>query len=58
MLQNSLLCEKGIHINAFMAATAWNLKKMKEKLKKKLLHLFWKIYFSQNELKFLIKMNF
>lgn len=57
MLQNYLLGEKGIQINAFMAATAWNLKKMMEKLKKKLLRLIWKILFSQNELQFQIKMN-
>lgn len=33
MGQNYLLGEKGIQINALMAATAWNLKKMMEKLK-------------------------
>lgn len=57
MLQNYLLGEKGIQINAFMAATAWNLKKMMEKLKKKLLRLIWKILVSQKKLQFQIKMN-
>jgi IS5 family transposase len=33
MAQNYLHDEKGVQINAFMAATAWNLKKMMEKLK-------------------------
>ncbi len=33
MEQNYLSGEKGIQINAYMAATAWNLKKMMEKLK-------------------------
>lgn len=37
MGQNYLLGEKGIQINAFMAATAWNLKKMMEILKEKFL---------------------
>lgn len=31
MEQNYLSGEKGIQINAYMAATAWNLKKMMEK---------------------------
>ena len=37
MEQNYLWGEKGIHINAYMAATAWNLKKMLEKIKENLL---------------------
>ena len=48
MEQNYLLGEKGIQINAFMAATAWNLKKMMEKLKKEFLRLFLKIFFQQD----------
>jgi IS5 family transposase len=48
MGQNYLLGEKGIQINALMAATAWNLKKMMEKLKEKFLHMFFKITFRQN----------
>ena len=40
MQQNYLWNEKGIQINAFMAATAWNLKKMMEKLREKLNHFF------------------
>jgi len=52
MEQNYLWGEKGIHINAYMAATAWNLKKMLEKIKENLLRsIFYgflpkeKIYF-------------
>jgi len=37
MEQNYLGGEKGIQINAYMAATAWNLKKIIEKIKKDLL---------------------
>jgi len=48
MAQNYLLGEKGIQINAFMAATAWNLKKMMEKLKEEFLCFIFKILFRQN----------
>ena len=34
LAQNYLLDETGIQINAFMAATAWNLKKLMEKAKR------------------------
>jgi IS5 family transposase len=40
MEQNYLWAEKGIQINAYLAATAWNLKKMMEKLKEKFYILF------------------
>lgn len=43
MAQNYLLDEKGIQINAYMAAAAWNMKKKMEELKKKFIYLF--IYF-------------
>jgi IS5 family transposase len=46
MAQNYLLGEKGIQINAFMAATAWNLKKMMEKLKEEFYALFFGCFFS------------
>jgi IS5 family transposase len=36
MEQNYFGGKVGIQINAFMAATAWNLKKMMEKLKEKI----------------------
>src|SRR5690606_20948192 len=39
MEQNYFLGESGPQINAFMAATAWNLKKMMEILKQKI--IFW-----------------
>jgi IS5 family transposase len=35
-----LLDEKGIQINALMAATAWNLKKLMEELKQKVKQFF------------------
>lgn len=48
MEQNYLLGEKGIQINALMAATAWNLKKMIEKLKYEFLCFLSKITIRQN----------
>ena len=49
---NYLWGENGIQINAYLAATAWNLKKMMEKLKEKFLYFIFgwflrkdKIYF-------------
>jgi transposase, IS5 family len=56
MGQNYLKGEKSPRINAFLAATGWNLKKLMKKLKKKLKNLFYLI-FPQTpnfELKFLI----
>jgi len=44
MAQNYLYNEIGIQINAFMAATAWNLKKMMEILKEKANRLFQLIF--------------
>ena len=48
MAQNYLTGEKGIQINAFMAATAWNLKKMMEKLKETFLSFISRLFFPQN----------
>jgi IS5 family transposase len=52
MQQNYLWGEKGVQINAFMAATAWNLKKLMEKLKDFFYNLFFAVFspafFSQN----------
>ena len=48
MQQNYLLGEKGVQINALLAATAWNLKKMMEKLKAELLQIIFRLFFSQN----------
>jgi len=48
MQQNYLWGEDGIQINAFMAATAWNLKKMMEKLKEKFLQFIFRLFFPQN----------
>jgi IS5 family transposase len=50
MAQNYLLREEGIQINAFMAAAAWNLKRLMEKLKENILNLFLRLFFSQNSI--------
>jgi IS5 family transposase len=44
MQQNYLLGEKGVQINAFMAATAWNLKKLMEKLKENILQFISRLF--------------
>lgn len=55
MAQNYFLGETGSQINAFMAATAWNLKKMMEILKENFLyHFFFNLFqwnFYQNRFK-------
>jgi IS5 family transposase len=48
MAQNYLLREEGIQINAFMAATAWNLKRLMEKLKDNILQFIFRLFFPQN----------
>jgi IS5 family transposase len=48
MEQNYLWGEKGVQINALMAATAWNLKKMMEKLKEKILQYIFRLFFTKN----------
>ena len=45
MAQNYLLGEKGIQINALMAATAWNLKKMMKKLREEFLYFIFRVIF-------------
>ena len=45
MLQNYLPGEAGIQINALLAATAWNLKKLMEKLKNEILRLLFRWFF-------------
>jgi IS5 family transposase len=47
MQQNYLWGENGIQINALMAATAWNLKKMMEKLKEELLQIIFRLVLTQ-----------
>ena len=47
MQQNYLLGEKGIQINALMAATAWNLKKLMEKLIEKIWQFIFRLFFPQ-----------
>ena len=44
LAQNYLLDETGIQINAFMAAAAWNFKKLMEILKENINKLFWLIF--------------
>jgi IS5 family transposase len=51
MAQNYLWGEVGVQINAFMSACTWNMKKMMEKLKKKFLLFFLKLFFPQNLLR-------
>jgi IS5 family transposase len=48
MQQNYLWGEKGIQINALMAASAWNLKKKMEELKEKFLQFIFRLFFPQN----------
>jgi IS5 family transposase len=48
MQQNYLLGKKGVQINALLAATAWNLKKMMEKLKEKILQFIFWLFFPKN----------
>jgi len=43
--QNYLWGAKGVQINALMAATAWNFKKMMEKLKEKFLQFIFQLFF-------------
>ncbi|MDR2511120.1 MAG: transposase [Bacteroidales bacterium] len=47
LLENYLLGEKGVQINALLTGTAWNLKKMMNKLKGKILWLIFKIFLQQ-----------
>jgi IS5 family transposase len=48
MQQNYFFGENGVQINALMAATAWNLKKMMEKLKEIFLQFVFRLFFTQN----------
>jgi len=48
MQQNYLWSEAGIQINALMAAIAWNLKEMMEKLKDKIWQFIFRLFFPQN----------
>jgi len=45
LAQNYLLDESGVQINAFMASTAWNLKKLMERLKEKTKNFFQLFFF-------------
>lgn len=48
MGQNYLLEEKGTQINALMAASAWNFKKMMEKLKENILRFIFQFIYPMN----------
>ena len=48
MQQNYLLGEKGVQINAFMATTAWNLKKFMQELKENFLHFIFQLFVAKN----------
>jgi IS5 family transposase len=58
MQQNYLWGEEGVQINLLMAATAWNLKKMMQKLKNEFLYFIFRILFPQNLSLLFAKMNF
>jgi len=45
MQENYLWGENGVQINVLMAATAWNLKKMMEKLKEDVLQIIFRLFF-------------
>lgn len=45
LAQNYFLGESGPQINALLSATAWNLKKMMEILKQKIIFFFYQIQF-------------
>ncbi|MDT8414674.1 MAG: IS5/IS1182 family transposase, partial [Flavobacteriaceae bacterium] len=57
MAQNYFWGETGPQINAFMAATAWNLKKMMEILKENVLNYFLSVLFRWNLYPKLIRVN-
>jgi IS5 family transposase len=48
MQQNYLWGENGLQINALQAGTAWNLKKMMEKLKEEFLKFIFQLFFPKN----------
>jgi hypothetical protein len=48
LLQATYNDEKGVQINALLAGTAWNWKKMMEKLKEKMLWLIFRFIFGEN----------
>jgi IS5 family transposase len=45
MAQNYLMGEKGVKINAFMSAAAWNFKKLMEKLKEELFDFIFRLLY-------------
>jgi IS5 family transposase len=47
MSQNYLWGEAGVQINAYLSATAWNLKKKMEELKEILLRLIFRLLIPQ-----------
>jgi len=47
MAQNYLWGEHSIQINALMAATAWNLKKLMEKLTENFLQFIFRLFFPE-----------
>jgi IS5 family transposase len=47
MDRNYLLSGEGVQINAFMAAAAWTLKRLMEKLKENILQFIFRLFFSK-----------
>ncbi|MDR2824958.1 MAG: hypothetical protein LBB41_07160, partial [Prevotellaceae bacterium] len=55
LLENYLLDEKGVQINALMSGAAWNFRKMMKKLKEKILWLIFRFCFQNNLLLIIMK---
>jgi IS5 family transposase len=48
MPENYFWGEAGVQINAFMSGTAWNLKKMMQKLKEAFLRIIFRLFFPKD----------
>jgi IS5 family transposase len=47
MLENYFVGEVGVQINALMSGTAWNLKKMMQKLKEEFFRIIFRLFLPQ-----------
>jgi IS5 family transposase len=48
MLENYFWGKVDVQINAFMSGTAWNLKKMMQKLREEFLRIIFRLFFLQD----------
>jgi IS5 family transposase len=48
MLENYFWGEVGVQINALMSGTAWNLKKMMQKLKEEFVLIIFRLFFPRS----------